>query len=105
MVEHQRALLSDELTEKFFVCNLSACKGACCVEGDLGAPLEESELEELDDAYDAVAPYLSEEGRAAIEKEGRYILDHEGDYSTTHHWWERMRIRLLRREQDSQMWN
>jgi len=83
MIENGKALLSDDIKEQFFVCNLSECKGACCVEGDLGAPLEEHELSELEDVYETVAPYLSSEGREAIEKQGKYILDHEGDYSTT----------------------
>ena len=47
MIEHGKVILSDDIKEKFFVCNLEKCKGACCVEGDLGAPLEESELQLL----------------------------------------------------------
>ncbi|MCE7993073.1 MAG: DUF3109 family protein [Roseivirga sp.] len=83
MILVDNAVISDDVKEQFFVCDLSACKGACCVEGDLGAPLEESELQELKDAYESVKPYLSEEGIKAIEKEGTYIMDFEGDYSTT----------------------
>ncbi len=75
--------ISDDIAEKFFVCNLEKCKGACCVEGDLGAPLEESELPVLEDIYEAVKPYLTPEGIAAIEEQGKYIKDWEGDYSTT----------------------
>lgn len=77
------AVLSDDIKEQFFVCDLKACKGACCVEGDLGAPLEDSELKELEDSFESVKPYLSKEGLAAIEKEGLYVKDFEGDYSTT----------------------
>lgn len=83
MILVDNAVISDDIKEQFFVCDLTACKGACCVEGDLGAPLEESELQELKDAYEAVKPYLSEEGIKAIEKEGTYIMDFEGDHSTT----------------------
>ena len=75
--------VSDDIKEKHFVCHLEKCKGACCVEGDLGAPLEESELDKLDQIYPEVKPYLSSKGIEAIEKEGTYILDEEGDYSTT----------------------
>ncbi len=75
--------ISDDVKEKFFVCNLDKCKGACCVEGDLGAPLEDSELTVLDDLYDKIKPFLSEAGIQAIEKQGKYIVDFEGDYSTT----------------------
>lgn len=75
--------ISDDIAEKFFVCNLEKCKGACCVEGDLGAPLEESELPVMEEIYEAVKPYLTAEGIAAIEAQGKYIKDWEGDYSTT----------------------
>ena len=47
------AVLSDDVKENFFVCNLKKCKGACCVEGDAGAPLEEEELAILDEAAGA----------------------------------------------------
>ncbi len=77
------AVLSDDIKEKQFVCDLDKCKGACCVEGDLGAPLEENELTLIDDSLEVIKPYLSPEGLMAIEKEGPYILDEEGDYSTT----------------------
>ncbi len=74
--------ISDDIAEKFFVCNLEKCKGACCIEGDLGAPLEESELPVLEEIYETVKPYLTPKGIKAIEKQGKYIQDWEGDYST-----------------------
>lgn len=77
------AVISQDIKEKHFVCDLNKCKGACCVEGDLGAPLEEEELEMLNKNLDAIKPYLSKEGLAVIEKEGAYILDEEDDFSTT----------------------
>lgn len=83
MILIENAVISDDIKEQLFVCDLDACKGACCVEGDLGAPLEDHELKELEDALDAVKPYLSEEGLKAIQKEGPYIKDFEGDFSTT----------------------
>ena len=83
MILLDNAVISDDIREQFFVCDLGKCKGACCVEGDLGAPLEAHELKELEDAYATVKPYLSAEGLAAIEQEGLYIKDFEGDYSTT----------------------
>ncbi|NBA86195.1 DUF3109 family protein [Emticicia sp. CRIBPO] len=83
MILIEDTCVSDDIAEKFFVCNLDKCKGACCVEGDLGAPLEFSELPVLEEIYETVKPYLSREGIAAIEKQGKYIKDWEGDYSTT----------------------
>jgi len=83
MILVDNTVLSDDIKENFFVCDLEACKGACCVEGDLGAPLEEHELKEIEEAFEKVKPYLSEEGLKAIEEQGLYIKDFEGDYSTT----------------------
>lgn len=83
MILVENACISDDIADHFFVCNLSKCKGACCVEGDLGAPLEINELDILDEIYDKVKPYLSPEGIDAIEKQGKYIKDWEGDFSTT----------------------
>ncbi|SDJ76441.1 Protein of unknown function [Catalinimonas alkaloidigena] len=82
MIIVDKAIVSDDVAEKVFVCHLEKCKGACCVEGDLGAPLEQDELEQLEEIYPTVAPYLSEAGRKAIEEQGVWLLDEEGDFST-----------------------
>ncbi|MDP4680034.1 MAG: DUF3109 family protein [Cyclobacteriaceae bacterium] len=82
MIIIDNAVLSDDIAEKHFVCDLDKCKGACCVEGDLGAPLEEDELDQLDGSLEAIRPYLSPKGLKEIERQGAYILDEEGDYST-----------------------
>lgn len=82
MIELGNVILSDDIKEKFFVCNLEKCKGACCVEGDLGAPLENDELIKLVEVYEHVEPYLSEEGKKAILEQGKYVLDEDDEYST-----------------------
>ncbi|MGB3619222.1 MAG: DUF3109 family protein [Catalinimonas sp.] len=82
MIVLDKTLVSDDVSDQFFVCHLEACKGACCVEGDLGAPLEADELPVLENIWEAVAPYLSDAGRAAVEKQGPWVLDDDGDYST-----------------------
>ncbi|HBH24946.1 MAG TPA: DUF3109 domain-containing protein [Cytophagales bacterium] len=82
MITIDNTIISDDLAESFFVCNLEKCKGACCVEGDLGAPLEKEELRNLEEIYEKVEPYLSEEGKQAIREQGLYIYDDEGDFST-----------------------
>jgi hypothetical protein len=82
MIVLQNTVISDDVRDKFFVCNLEKCKGACCVEGDLGAPLEESELQILQDNYEHIKPYLSRKGREAIEEQGLFIKDWEHDFST-----------------------
>ncbi|RIJ41946.1 DUF3109 family protein [Pontibacter oryzae] len=82
MIVLQNTVISDDVRDQFFVCNLEKCKGACCVEGDLGAPLEEEELAILEDNYEYIKPYMSETGKKAVEEQGHYIKDWEGDYST-----------------------
>ena len=83
MIQIEDKLVSGELQEEFFACDVLRCKGACCVEGDLGAPLDRAELEVLDQIYETVKPYLREEGIRAIEEQGNYVLDFTGGYSTT----------------------
>ncbi len=82
MIQIGDVLVSDDIREKEFVCNLVKCKGACCVEGDYGAPLEEDELEILKRIYPKVKLYLSAEGIKAIEEQGTHVLDGDGDLST-----------------------
>ena len=79
MIKVGEVLVSDDIKEVEFVCKLEKCKGACCVEGDLGAPLEEDELPVMHEIQAAVAPYLTPEGQKAIKEQGPYILDEDGD--------------------------
>lgn len=82
MIKVGEILVSDDIKKVEFVCHLEKCKGACCVEGDLGAPLEDDELEIMKEIQSEIMPYLTEDGRAAIKQQGPYILDEDGDYST-----------------------
>jgi hypothetical protein len=68
-------LLSDEIVEEQFVCDLNKCKGGCCVDGDSGAPLEKSELKILAQMVDEVKPLLTPEALQVIEEKGKYIPD------------------------------
>lgn len=79
MVEVENTLVSEIIFEKKFLCDLQACKGACCVEGDAGAPLEKDEVEFLNSNYHLIKPFLRTEGIKAIELQGKSILDNEGD--------------------------
>lgn len=65
-------LVSDEVVSEKFVCNLNACKGACCWEGDFGAPISENEKQILDDIYLSIKPFLSPEGQQVLENKGKY---------------------------------
>jgi len=82
MIEVGKVILTDDIKDEYFVCDLGKCKGACCVEGDLGAPLIEDELEVLEEVYPEIEPYLSEIGKQAIAKQGIYIFDEDGEFST-----------------------
>ncbi|UKN03861.1 DUF3109 family protein [Paracrocinitomix mangrovi] len=79
MIEIGDKLVSTELFEEEFVCNLSACKGACCVDGDDGAPLTMDEVNLLEDHIDLIKPYLNEKGLAEIEKNGVFYMDRDND--------------------------
>jgi hypothetical protein len=83
MLQVGNTLVSLDLIEKQFVCNLSRCKGACCVHGDSGAPLEEEELKEIEEAYPAVKPYLREVSVKTIEEKGKWLVDGDGDKVTS----------------------
>jgi hypothetical protein len=82
MIQLGKTLISEEIIDKDFVCNLSACKGACCIDGDAGAPLEESELKILMDIYPKVKPFLRPEGIKAIEEQGLFTTS-DGEHETT----------------------
>ena len=75
MLKIKNTLVADSVLEEDFVCNLSQCKGACCVEGDAGAPLEKAEKAILKAEYENVAPYLRPEGRKAIANQGTSVVD------------------------------
>jgi len=68
-------IFSDEVAETEFVCNLNACKGACCVQGDGGAPLEPEERDLLEQEYDSIKPFLTDDGRTAISRQGKFVLE------------------------------
>lgn len=82
MFQLGKTIVSEDIIDKDFVCNLSACKGACCVEGEAGAPLDKKETEILKGIYDKVKPYLRKEGIEAIEKQGVFITSEDGDLET-----------------------
>jgi len=64
MFQLGKTIVSEDIIEKDFVCNLSACKGACCIDGDAGAPLDKDEVQILEDIYPKVKPFLRKEGIA-----------------------------------------
>lgn len=82
MFQLGKTIVSEDIIEKDFICNLSACKGACCVDGDAGAPLEEEEAKILQKIYPKIKPFLRQESIQAIEKQGAFITTKEGELET-----------------------
>ncbi len=83
LVAIEDKLISTEIFTKKFVCDLNACKGACCVEGDNGAPLTFEEVDILEDIYEDVKPFMRPEGIAAVEKDGVFYMDPFNSPATT----------------------
>ena len=82
MFQLENTIISEDIIDNDFVCNLNACKGICCVEGDAGAPLEKEELAVLERVYPKVRPFLRPEGIAAIETQGTSIVTAFGEHET-----------------------
>ena len=83
MFQLGKTIVSEEILERDFVCNLSACKGNCCIDGDAGAPLSAEETKIMEEIYPKVKPYLRPEGIAAIESQGTWVKGEDGDFETT----------------------
>jgi hypothetical protein len=75
-------LVSDDVVEKQFVCDLAKCKGGCCEDGDAGAPLDDDELQTVLDSYEKILPYLTPAAIKGIEKKGKYVYDKEFGWVT-----------------------
>ncbi|MEJ6791953.1 MAG: DUF3109 family protein [Lacinutrix sp.] len=82
MFQLGKTIVSEAIIENDFVCNLSACKGACCVDGDAGAPLTEDETQILKEIYPKVKPFLRQEGVDVIESQGTSIKTALGELET-----------------------
>ena len=82
MIKIDSAIISFDLFDKPFCCDLAVCKGACCVLGDSGAPLEAGEIALLEELYPQFQRYMTEPGRAAVESQGVSVTDREGEKVT-----------------------
>jgi hypothetical protein len=83
LVEIQDKVVSTQIFEKQFVCDLTACKGACCVEGDAGAPIDDKEIEIVERDLEAIKPFMRPEGIAEVEKSGVFYVDSDNSKVTT----------------------
>ena len=82
MIVIDNILVSDDVVEKQFVCDLNKCKGGCCEDGDAGAPLDKEELDIILEMYEKIKPYLTEAAIAEIEQKGKYVYDREFGWVT-----------------------
>ena len=83
LIELKDKVVSTQIFERKFVCDLNACKGACCIEGDSGAPLTLEEIDLIEDDLEEIKPYMRPEGIAAVEKTGVFYMDQENEPVTT----------------------
>jgi len=82
MILFDKTLISDDVRNSFFCCDLDSCKGACCVEGDAGAPLEELEISLLEDYLELILPYMLAGGKQVVASSGVFDYDADGNYVT-----------------------
>lgn len=82
VIEHRGTLISEDIFEKRFVCDLNACKGACCEQGDSGAPITPEEAAGIEKHYEAIKPYMTGRGKKAVEKQGYSVVDMDGELVT-----------------------
>ena len=82
MLEIGKTIVSFDVLEEHFLCDLMKCKGACCVEGHSGAPLTQEEAVEIEKIFPLVEPFMTEEGKAEVEIQGTSLIDSDGDLVT-----------------------
>ena len=82
MIQIDDKIISTDILTEHFCCDLSKCKGECCVEGDSGAPLDIDEVDQLEMEYQNYKPYMTPEGIEEIERQGFMVVDVDGDYTT-----------------------
>src|SRR5688572_5731265 len=83
IIEHENTLVSSEIFSTQFVCNLAKCKGACCIEGDRGAPIEKAEIRQIEDNLENIKPFMSPQGIELLETEGFHEGEEINDIATT----------------------
>lgn len=83
MIEIENKIVSTEIFKEAFCCDLNACKGACCIEGDAGAPLEKEEVNIIKSILPQIKPYMTKKGLKTLEEKGFSEIDTDGENVTT----------------------
>lgn len=79
---HGNTILPDNIGSCYFCCDLEKCLGACCIEGDAGAPLDPEEISQLQDYLVSIRPYMTDNGISAVEETGVFDYDEKGNFVT-----------------------
>jgi len=79
LIEIGDKVISTQIFERKFVCDLSKCKGACCIEGDAGAPLTEEEVSIIEDGIEEIKPYMRKEGIEEVDNNGVFYMDQDNE--------------------------
>lgn len=82
MVQIENTIVSFDLFDKHFLCDLAACKGICCIEGDSGAPLTKEEAQKIEACYPVFEKYLDQKYKDEVSKQGYSVIDSDGDIVT-----------------------
>lgn len=82
MIDIDGKIVTTDILTAQFCCDITLCKGICCVEGNAGAPLDDGEVDILEEEFDAYKPYMTPEGIVEIERQGFVVVDTDGDYTT-----------------------
>ncbi len=82
IIQIDDVLVSSEILTECFACDYERCKGGCCIIGDSGAPLEESECEALETEYPHYAPLMTPEEKSVVSRNGFFVVDQDGDLVT-----------------------
>ena len=83
MIQIQNTLLSDDIFEERFICDLCKCKGECCVEGESGAPITKEEFQEIEGILSEIWNDLSPKAQEVINKQGIAYTDYDGELVTS----------------------
>lgn len=82
IIEIDDCLVSSEILTEYYACDYEKCKGCCCIIGDSGAPLDESEPDAIEKNYAIFSPIMRPQGRAAVDAKGFFEIDRDGDMVT-----------------------
>ena len=83
LIEVKDKIVSTQIFDKKFVCDLNACKGACCIEGNSGAPLTLDEIDLLEDNIEKIKPFMRPEGFEEVDANGVFYMDEDNEADET----------------------